>query len=246
MTAVDIVAKALADFAVDVLASYDVATADCHTDPEFHEVCRESAVFLCAKLRALPTVQPEPAPEHFDDYAVRSFAKMMSEKMALSRAKGRSGWNDPEQCSVEYLRHLLYEHLAKGDPVDVANICMMLRHYEASTAPEPAPALGAEWMRQEAVAKAEQWNQHYRCAGGFHNHAVAAKVVRDEIDAIPAPTHEQMLADALALEEVRAVVEACRDVIAEREIDGQGDCGCDMCMAVDRMTITLAKLKGGA
>ena len=62
MTAVDIVAKALADFAVDVLASYDVATADCHTDPEFHEVCRESAVFLCAKLRALPTVQPEPAP----------------------------------------------------------------------------------------------------------------------------------------------------------------------------------------
>ena len=106
------------------------------------------------------------------------------------------------------------------------------------------PALGAERMRQEAVATAEQWNQHYRCAGGFHNHAVAAKVVRDEIDAIPAPTHEQMLADALALEEVRAVVEACRDVIAEREIDGQGDCGCDMCMAVDRMTITIAKLKG--
>ena len=57
----------------------------------------------------------------------------MAEKMAESRAKGRSGWNDPEKCSVDYLRFLLYEHLDKGDPVDVANICMMLRHYDAST-----------------------------------------------------------------------------------------------------------------
>ncbi len=95
-----------------------------------------------AAIRALPAaldVQPapdvaEPAPkEHYDDYAVRQFAKLMAEKMAASRAKGRSGWNDPEKCSVDYLRFLLYEHLDKGDPVDVANICMMLRHYDAST-----------------------------------------------------------------------------------------------------------------
>lgn len=75
------------------------------------------------------------APEqHWDDHCVNQFSKMMREKMALSRAKGRSGWNDPNQCSVQYLRELLYEHLDKGDPVDVANICMMLRHYDASTA----------------------------------------------------------------------------------------------------------------
>jgi len=72
--------------------------------------------------------------EHFDDHAVRQFAKMMAAKMAASRAKGRSGWDDPNQCSVEHLQALLHEHVAKGDPVDVANICMMLRHYEASTA----------------------------------------------------------------------------------------------------------------
>lgn len=71
---------------------------------------------------------------HWDDHCVNQFAKMMREKMASSRAKGRSGWDDPSKCSVDHLRHLLYEHLDKGDPVDVANICMMLRHYDASTA----------------------------------------------------------------------------------------------------------------
>ena len=111
---------------------------------------------------------PSP-PEHYDDYCIRQFAKLMSEKMAASRAKGRSGWHDPEKCSVEYLRSLLYEHLDKGDPVDVANFCMMLRHYNASThrefcncTPNPAPVTLAEaeghWedFLKSAVAEAEK------------------------------------------------------------------------------------------
>lgn len=97
-------------------------------------------------------VRVKPSPdEHYDDYCIRQFAKLMSEKMAASRAKGRSGWNDPERCSIEYLRSLLYEHLDKGDPVDVANFCMMLRHYEASTyrefcncTPQPSPDVAAK------------------------------------------------------------------------------------------------------
>lgn len=100
-----------------------------------------------ARIRSALTAQPSPD-EHYDDYCIGQFAKMMSEKMAASRAKGRSGWNDPEKYSVEYLRSLLYEHLDKGDPVDVANFCMMLRHYEASTyreacncQPQPSPDL---------------------------------------------------------------------------------------------------------
>lgn len=84
--------------------------------------------------------KPTPPPQHFDDHAVGQFAKMMADKMALSRAKGRSGWDDPNQCSVKYLRQLLHEHVAKGDPVDVANICMMLQHYGASTATQSRPA----------------------------------------------------------------------------------------------------------
>lgn len=95
-----------------------------------------AATYEPARILAAIEPQPDPRDEHFDDYAVRSFAKMMAAKMAASRAKGRGGWSDPAQCSVEYLRQLLYAHLDKGDPVDVANICMMLRHYEASTAHE--------------------------------------------------------------------------------------------------------------
>lgn len=93
-----------------------------------------------ARIRSALTIAPAVSPyEHYDNYAIEQFAKMMREKMSASRAKGRSGWSDPEKCSVEYLRSLLYEHLDKGDPVDVANICMMLRHHEASTALVPAP-----------------------------------------------------------------------------------------------------------
>lgn len=97
---------------------------------------KERIRWLSRALIAALEPQPDPRDEHFDDYAVRCFAKMMAEKMAASRVKGRSGWQDPSQCSVEHLRQLLYTHLDKGDPVDVANICMMLRHYEASTAHE--------------------------------------------------------------------------------------------------------------
>jgi len=64
--------------------------------------------------------------EHPDDIAVDNFAAVMREKMKFSRAKGRAHWEDPSKCTPEFLSHLLREHLEKGDPVDVANFCMML------------------------------------------------------------------------------------------------------------------------
>ena len=63
---------------------------------------------------------------HPDDIAVDSFATLMKLKMAVSRANGRSGWDDPAQCTVEYLSDLLRESVGRGDPVDVANFAMML------------------------------------------------------------------------------------------------------------------------
>jgi hypothetical protein len=65
--------------------------------------------------------------QHPDDLAVDRFAVMMKEKLAKARAKGRGGWDDPGQCSIEYLSRLLVEHVAKGDPVDVANLAMMVQ-----------------------------------------------------------------------------------------------------------------------
>jgi len=129
-------------------------------------------------------------------------------------------------AAIAAMAPMLRSMISRGQACDILRALPTVQ-------PEPAPALGAEWMRREAASYVRS-----NCWGG-EAHAAA-------IDAIPGPTHEQLLADALALEEVRALVGACRDVIAEREIDGQGDCGCDMCMAVDRMTITIAKLKGDA
>ena len=66
---------------------------------------------------------------HDDDIAVDKFARMMKAKLAAARAKGRSGWDDPEVCTVESLADMLVEHLFKGNAnnfVDIANFAMML------------------------------------------------------------------------------------------------------------------------
>jgi hypothetical protein len=74
--------------------------------------------------------QPAPAPlngQHPDDAAVDRFSALMKEKLAKSRAKGRGGWDDSAQCTVEFLAQLLVEHVEKGDPVDIANLAMMVQ-----------------------------------------------------------------------------------------------------------------------
>lgn len=63
------------------------------------------------------------AQPHPDDLAVDRFAEAMRQKMALSRVKGRGGW---QTASAEHLTLLLLHHLEKGDPVDIANFSMML------------------------------------------------------------------------------------------------------------------------
>jgi hypothetical protein len=62
--------------------------------------------------------------EHPDDIAVDQFAGVMKAKLKWEREeRARSGW---QKMSAEELSRLLVEHMPKGDPVDVANFCMML------------------------------------------------------------------------------------------------------------------------
>lgn len=82
--------------------------------------------------------------QHDDDIAVQLFADAMKAKMADSRAKGRSGWNDRIICPTERLQAMLHEHLAKGDPIDVANFCMMLWMRVAPVS-APAPVTYLRW-----------------------------------------------------------------------------------------------------
>lgn len=94
------------------------------------------------------------APVHPDDAAVDAFAAAMKAKLAKARAKGRGGWDDKAQCSQQYLSDLLRGHVDKGDPVDVANFCMMLSpRGEGIAAPATAQSVNAQllellkWLR---------------------------------------------------------------------------------------------------
>lgn len=76
-------------------------------------------------------------PAQFDNRSVTAFAYAMRIKLAVKRLDGRGGWQDKEHCSNEYLSKLLREHVEKGDPVDVANFCMML-HQRGELIASPA------------------------------------------------------------------------------------------------------------
>ena len=54
---------------------------------------------------------------------VQNFAEAMKDRMEMQRVNGRSGWRE---CPAEDLREMLSACVAKGDPLDVANFCMML------------------------------------------------------------------------------------------------------------------------
>jgi len=63
---------------------------------------------------------------HSDDIHVDRFAAGMKRKLTKKREDGRGGWDDPERCTTEYLAQLLIDHINKGDPIDIANFCMMI------------------------------------------------------------------------------------------------------------------------
>lgn len=84
----------------------------------------------------LATSKPEAT--HSDDEAVDRFAAAMKAKLAKKRDEGRGGWEDKSQCSNEFLTMLLRDHVQKGDPVDVANLAMMI-HQRSERIAKPQP-----------------------------------------------------------------------------------------------------------
>ena len=110
--------------------------------------------------------------QHEDDIAVNEFAVKMKDKLKNSReAKGRHGW---KTANSAYLAQLLIKHVEKGDPVDIANFCMMLEHlrprnngpikhaWEAELAALKAPpkVMSAEEVTEEGPY---WWRRHGVC-----------------------------------------------------------------------------------
>lgn len=85
---------------------------------------------IAARLRRIaaipPVVEMAIGANHPDAKAVDRFAVAMKAKLAKKRAEGRGGWDNPDECSIALLSELLREHVAKGDPVDVGNLAMMI------------------------------------------------------------------------------------------------------------------------
>lgn len=78
-------------------------------------------------LRKLAQTAPRDVIEQYADDRLRSYARMaMRDKLEIARLKGRGGWWNEDECSVEYLRDLLREHIDKGDMVDVMNFAAMI------------------------------------------------------------------------------------------------------------------------
>lgn len=69
--------------------------------------------------------------EHPDDRAIDEFARILKQKMADGRARGRAGW---QTCPLTALEALLRESVPNGDPRDVANYAMMIWHNTTSYA----------------------------------------------------------------------------------------------------------------
>ena len=118
---------------------------------------------LCAALDAVEAMLSEPAARaqvgEPDDIAVDRFAAAMKEKMAAARAKGRGGWDGPT-CNAQLLSDMLRDHVAKGDPRDVADFCMMLWNRGESIQPAPAPQqMTTQGKAVADVGHAYEWKE---------------------------------------------------------------------------------------
>ena len=61
-----------------------------------------------------------------DEAALSTFVGWMRDKLAAKRAQGAHGWRNPEACKAQDIADQLVGHVAKGDPVDIAILAMML------------------------------------------------------------------------------------------------------------------------
>lgn len=106
---------------------------------------------------------------NIDELGWASFHAACVQKMAAARAKGRGGWDDPQQCSAGNLAYLLLEHLRKGNQgtfEDVANFCMMLhqRGEDPSILRDPiVSAYGDAWFDGFIAAAKEAKTEEIEC-----------------------------------------------------------------------------------
>ncbi|GEM_PF-6082809 len=103
-----------------------------------YEAQGRAAQMIFDELRLL--AEPKPSASFgiylakiIDEMSVDNFTLRMKEKLAKKRTEGRRGWMD---MSADDLSVMLRQHVDKGDPVDVANLCMFLSANNQNIAPD--------------------------------------------------------------------------------------------------------------
>jgi hypothetical protein len=102
-------------------------------DPQWAKRVAVDALSTLEKMGGDPTPSSIVGGSHPDDLAVDRFVAVMAERMksklAKKRGEGVTGWDDPEVCHIDYLVSLLLKQIherAVLDPIDIANIAMMI------------------------------------------------------------------------------------------------------------------------
>lgn len=147
------------ELVVDAYLTDPIPPITCMTDKALRKLEELLRLRYDAQRKQVAAAMPQetitPEPVHPDDLAVDRFAAAMKAKLAASRAKGRGGWDDPAQCTVEHLARLLVDHIPKGDAVDVANFAMMLHQRGADRSVLAALAQPAQEGKVDESAQAE-------------------------------------------------------------------------------------------
>jgi len=155
---------------------------------------------LSGRIRSALVATP-PAEQHPDEIAVDRFAAAMKAKLKWEREqRNRSGW---QAMSAADLSRILYEHLPKGDPVDVANLSMMLHQNGQQIETPPAEPEVEEWREIE---------QHVqpRLADGY----TAVAISKPGFWMVKGPGPAAALATKPAVKDDETVVEALRGTTA--------------------------------
>lgn len=83
-------------------------------------------IIIKAQTLAAPISDKAPS-GHYDGVCVDDFATHMKLKLDAKRQQGFANWHDKGKCTQRALSQMLHTCVAKGDPIDVANLCMMLQ-----------------------------------------------------------------------------------------------------------------------
>lgn len=190
----------------------------------YHGIARNSEeceVVLYDNAKNLPEgtllyAAPPPAEQqldpHPDDAAVDRFAAAMKAKLNKKRQEGRGGW---QSMTAEQLSALLHEHVRKGDPVDVANLAMMLHQNGQRIEQQPSPdtLIGRTVSMDVSTGDHNAFHRLFGIVTGVEGRdgVILCELTEDNQDTQPAPDVSELV-EALERISKRASVAESKQV----------------------------------